>query len=817
MIRVYRALFLLLATSAGVMANNVKVSNVQWPKGVVPETNIIQMTCTVEWENSWRDAYNYDAVYLFFKLKKKEENSLKSTEIWHHLYLLDDGCKVKENGAESDRFGYWLSPLAAEGNDCNTGVYLFRKNNGRGNNSMEVTVCWNITKQKRELVGLDIEDNKVLISAQAIEMVYIPGGPFRVGDGSSDSTFRLGYSPIPEKYDLVTTDATFQTNAESQGPEHAADHLNDNTSSTQSMWVGKGSTPFWIIDFGAGNEKTIRYFGVNSAKAAAGLTPGIPTEFQLDYEKTPNNSDWTNIWKGSGTGNWLMAEDAYPIQKAIKVDSEGAHQRYRIRVNGMQSGTPVVTSISMAEADIETINDYSVLIDGTVTERDSVFALGARDGMQWTETLPETYPNGFRDFYAMKYELTQEQYVGFMNKLTFSQQNNLLNEKLTEMKEGQYIFGNGEAPACRNGVVLSTRIEDTPAIFANNLTPADSIGKDTDGKEVACNYMCVTDMLAYADWAGLRPLTELEYEKMARPLYPYRPQNGEYAWNTTDITPATGALAAPGTPQERPQQGNANYGNNQTGPIRAGSFAGGASSRLQAGASYWGVMELCGNAAEIYYNANNKDGIVLLLPETVSGNKFMTAHGDGYLGADGYYNGSDAGKKWDESSNSFILRGGAFSSRAENLAVSDRSTLGTGVVAINLRDSSVTFRLGRSLPEKPALVSVLTLENGASTGGVKNVADTVYCDQADYYIIRGNAPVSERRVHSYLWKVQVAGGRWHVLEGEHSRDLIFRGFKKDISTDQIYRFMRIVTTPGSNSVKSSAFYGQVLFKGKVSE
>src|SRR5205814_1580703 len=47
----------------------------------------------------------------------------------------------------------------------------------------------------------------------------------------------------------------------------------------------------------------------------------------------------------------------------------------------------------------------------------------------------------------------------------------------------------------------------------------------------ACNYLQWEDETAYLDWAALRPLTELEYEKVCRGTNP--PVGFEGAWGTS--------------------------------------------------------------------------------------------------------------------------------------------------------------------------------------------------------------------------------------------------------------------------------------------
>ena len=47
---------------------------------------------------------------------------------------------------------------------------------------------------------------------------------------------------------------------------------------------------------------------------------------------------------------------------------------------------------------------------------------------------------------------------------------------------------------------------------------------------MACNWLSWADVAAYLDWSGLRPMTELEFEKACRG--PNAPVAGEYAWGS---------------------------------------------------------------------------------------------------------------------------------------------------------------------------------------------------------------------------------------------------------------------------------------------
>ena len=118
------------------------------------------------------------------------------------------------------------------------------------------------------------------------------------------------------------------------------------------------------------------------------------------------------------------------------------------------------------------------------------------------------------------------------------------------------------------------------------------------------NYMSWADLTALLDWSGLRPMSELEYEKAGRGSRgvssPIAAVSGEYAWGSTSITQAT-SITNDGTGSERGQSGS-NIAYNSAagvqGPLRVGSFAAGVNTRVASGAGFYGVLELSGNVWE---------------------------------------------------------------------------------------------------------------------------------------------------------------------------------------------------------------------------
>jgi formylglycine-generating enzyme required for sulfatase activity len=264
--------------------------------------------------------------------------------------------------------------------------------------------------------------------------------------------------------------------------------------------------------------------------------------------------------------------------------------------------------------------------------------------------IPSSWPKGYDAFYCMKYEISQQQYADFLNTTDPGQQ--AANELNTVIQApcftGDHIDGE------RNFIT-----------YINGLYGCDANGngilnETDDGMETACNFLTWSNLGAYLDWSGLRPMTELEFEKASRgPAYPVPL---EFAWgtvdhiNTTDLRDANTRTehAADTVPEG---SGLANYGYCQpSGPMRCGFAGWNSDSRSRSGASYYGIMELSGNLWE------------LCVPMSADGLLFNGEHGDGSLTPDGradaadWISGGHRGGGW----NSGILDG------FRDLAVSDR-------------------------------------------------------------------------------------------------------------------------------------------------
>jgi len=231
-----------------------------------------------------------------------------------------------------------------------------------------------------------------------------------------------------------------------------------------------------------------------------------------------------------------------------------------------------------------------------------------------SQTLPAAFPKGFNAFYCMKYEMTQQQFVDMLNCLTIAQQTTYLTQTGT-------FFYTGTLPDNRYDITQSgssylTANPYVPMIFYDWIKAA-----------------------AYADWAALRPMTELEFEKACRGFDV--PVTNEYAWGNAnvdltdnlilnnaglDIEGISSGYDSSGT------QGNSwmRTGNQTMANVaRVGIFAAHPSNigRISGGSSVWGIMELSGNAWERAVSVGHSEG-----------RKFTGLHGDGYLDTSGYAN-----------------------------------------------------------------------------------------------------------------------------------------------------------------------------------
>jgi formylglycine-generating enzyme required for sulfatase activity len=327
-----------------------------------------------------------------------------------------------------------------------------------------------------------------------------------------------------------------------------------------------------------------------------------------------------------------------------------------------------------------------------------------------TQTLPAAFPKGYRAFYCMRHEITQQQYADFLNMLPYAMQSARSSIQASAPPGTPGVCAKGDLGSGRMGIkiVVSGVANASSPVVINRETFVASRTRESPGTpavyaadepHVACNYISHIDGSHYAAWAGLRPMTELEFEKACRG--PLKPVPNEYAWGTAEIVGQSASNGAyrvrnVGKPDEAAAwEGDggpdATHGNaalaafrmeaapdlKGIGPLRAGIFATPTSDRVSAGASYWGILDLSGNAMERCITIG-----------TAAGRDFTGTHGNG------------TAFSWKETG--FCVRGGGCDHRGNaawnvvTLRVSDRSF---GVKPFHdRRKAAQGFRCARTAP-----------------------------------------------------------------------------------------------------------------------
>ena len=200
--------------------------------------------------------------------------------------------------------------------------------------------------------------------------------------------------------------------------------------------------------------------------------------------------------------------------------------------------------------------------------------------------------SGFKSFYLMKQEICQANYVDFLNSIS---------EQEAELMKPSILSLPVNSPQ-RNRCFI-TQIGKQFGVDANQNG---ILNEGNDGGAIACNWLTNNQLLAYLSWAGLRPLTELEFEKSCRG--PLRSKPKEFAWGTICSTDANELVMANTTFETASETGNDSSGLTNhaliagsryiEGPIRSGFSFTQKSNRIRAGAGFYGNADLSGNLWE---------------------------------------------------------------------------------------------------------------------------------------------------------------------------------------------------------------------------
>jgi len=247
-------------------------------------------------------------------------------------------------------------------------------------------------------------------------------------------------------------------------------------------------------------------------------------------------------------------------------------------------------------------------------------------------TLNDEYPTGYEGFYCMKYPTTQGQYADFLNSLppdvaatrafisgdSWDPEGGMGDMEEITMPgiaghssfvvrelDGFTIHSSAEAPATAPKLeTMAGKPDASETMDGDHAFLADAMA-DPRSKYVKppvytarlpfrrCSYLSTADYFSYAVWAGLRPMTELEFEKACRG--PARAVVRELTWGEVSDNKALtkkwkkgNKVLDLGMPTER-YDGGLILDEGQA--TRVGNMLTADSDRQSAGATYWGLPD----------------------------------------------------------------------------------------------------------------------------------------------------------------------------------------------------------------------------------
>jgi formylglycine-generating enzyme required for sulfatase activity len=285
------------------------------------------------------------------------------------------------------------------------------------------------------------------------------------------------------------------------------------------------------------------------------------------------------------------------------------------------------------------VNSAGVINVGATNGYLNFAASGAGFGGDPSGNIPATYPNGYNSFYCMKYEMSMQQFVDFLN-----------------------------AVPSATAAGLCTLAPAGPARYNLSLTGG---VYSTTVPYISATFVKTEAILAFLDWAALRPMTELEYEKACRGSIdastPKPAVANEYAWGTAADQVSLASVSGTNLTTEASATTNANslLAAAFIGTARSGIFATSSSTRVSSGATFYGIMGMSGSVFERVVSVGTAGALL-----------FNGSHGDGNI--------STTTSTWPSappSYNGYGFKGGSWLQAAIYGRISDRlvaSTVNTG-------------------------------------------------------------------------------------------------------------------------------------------
>lgn len=167
-------LFILFSIQSAyyVQSSDLIISNVRSVNRDDISNNPQRVIFDIRWKNSWNNAKNHDAVWVFMKFNTPYNN---------HVKLLGQGHQILKN-----RSNEASSPQIEVSSDS-LGFYIYPSRTYRGDIDVKIEMLIKPLPERGRRVKL------TGLSVHGIEMVYIPKGPFTLGSPDTSAIKRAAF------------------------------------------------------------------------------------------------------------------------------------------------------------------------------------------------------------------------------------------------------------------------------------------------------------------------------------------------------------------------------------------------------------------------------------------------------------------------------------------------------------------------------------------------------------------------------------------------------------------------------------------------
>ena len=250
----------------------------------------------------------------------------------------------------------------------------------------------------------------------------------------------------------------------------------NNVTTGTSTNGGAYNTADWIFvkfSTAAGADGSWNHATLTGGTVGAGATLAAASDNKGVYVNHTTNSAY---WTAGATITWNAAADGiFTTPTIVKV--------FAVSMVKVPTGNFIYNVSNIGGS---TFSNYNSGTQATITGPGTATGTGTNN---LPLNAPVGWPNGYNSFYIGRYEITQGQYADFLNTIPSGLASTL---HFTSVANGHNMTNTGTYPT--------------------KYAAADS--------NAAKNFLSFDDGWRYLSWAGLRPPTEMEFEKAGRDLSP---------------------------------------------------------------------------------------------------------------------------------------------------------------------------------------------------------------------------------------------------------------------------------------------------------